>query len=217
MNVTRKFLFRAALLALLVVGGTVLVGCQSTDVVAKQAVTSFATVAENSNTGSDQNEVQTLTAPDGSSTFSWGPSTLAIATDVAPFVAAGLDTNKLPEGFTLEGETLQLAASITTDEPAEGENGMLTAIVEQNRDLLGYHDALGHFGFTIQEGSMFEWAKDAQTNDKDIVWVLNPEPFIEAGVDVANVEGWVFAKVEVMMDGKKVEVDKLLKPFDVVK
>jgi F420-0:gamma-glutamyl ligase len=62
---------------------------------------------------------------------------------------------------------------------------------------------------------MFEWAKDMTTNDKDIVFVLNPEVFINAGVDASNVEGWVFAKVETMDEsGKKIEVDKFLKPFD---
>ncbi len=52
-------------------------------------------------------------------------------------------------------------------------------------------------------------------NDKDIVWVLNPEPFIAAGVDPAKIKGWAFAKVETKDDaGKTVFVDKLLKPFD---
>jgi poly-D-alanine transfer protein DltD len=55
-----------------------------------------------------------------------------------------------------------------------------------------------------------------KTNDKDIVFVLNPQPFIDAGVDPSALESWVFAKVETMDDsGKKIEVDKFLKPFDV--
>lgn len=52
-------------------------------------------------------------------------------------------------------------------------------------------------------------------NDKDMVFALNPEVFIQAGVDPQKVEGWVFAKVETMdMNGKDKEVDKFLKPFD---
>jgi hypothetical protein len=62
---------------------------------------------------------------------------------------------------------------------------------------------------------MFEWAKDLSTNDKDIVFVLDPGPFIAAGVDPGRIEGWVFAKVPVMdASGKPVEVDKILKPYD---
>ena len=67
----------------------------------------------------------------------------------------------------------------------------------------------------ICNGNKFEWAKDLSANDKDIVFVLDPQVFTDAGVDVANVNGWIFAKVEVMDEsGNKVEVEKLLKPFN---
>ena len=46
-------------------------------------------------------------------------------------------------------------------------------------------------------------------NDKDIVFVLNPQPFIKAGVDPNKIDGWIYAKVG--------EDYKLLKPFDLVK
>ena len=62
---------------------------------------------------------------------------------------------------------------------------------------------------------MFEWAKDMASNDKDIVFVLNPEPFIAAGVDPSKIDGWIFAKVETKDEsGKTVFVDKLLKAFN---
>jgi hypothetical protein len=51
-------------------------------------------------------------------------------------------------------------------------------------------------------------------NDKDIVFVLNPDPWIAAGVDPNAVDGWAFAKVMVDVEGKPAEVDKILKPFD---
>jgi hypothetical protein len=47
--------------------------------------------------------------------------------------------------------------------------------------------------------------------------VLEPEPFIRAGVDPNGVEGWAFAKVTVDDEnGRPVVVDKLLKPFDLL-
>ena len=61
---------------------------------------------------------------------------------------------------------------------------------------------------------MFEWAKDMSINDKDMVFVVNPEPFIKAGVDPQNLSGWIFTKIPVEKDGKTVEVDKFLKIFD---
>jgi len=69
----------------------------------------------------------------------------------------------------------------------------------------------------VGDGSLFEWAKNLNTNDKDIVFVLNPEPFIMAGVDPNSIEGWTFTKVPVDDDkGKMIEVDKILKPFDLL-
>jgi hypothetical protein len=57
----------------------------------------------------------------------------------------------------------------------------------------------------------FEFAKDYQNNDKDIVFVLNAAPLKEAGVDVEHVEGWV---LKTMTDENGNDIDLLLKPFD---
>ena len=52
-------------------------------------------------------------------------------------------------------------------------------------------------------------------SDDGIHFNINPEPFIQAGVDPAKVDGWAFAKVETKDDsGKTIFVDKLLKPFN---
>ena len=45
--------------------------------------------------------------------------------------------------------------------------------------------------------------------------MLDPKLLIDAGVDPAKVNGWIFAKVEVKdVSGKPIEVEKFLKPFD---
>jgi hypothetical protein len=67
----------------------------------------------------------------------------------------------------------------------------------------------------MMNGNMFEWAKDMAKNNKDIVFVLNPEVFINVGVYPNSVERWVFAKVPTMDEkGNNIEVNKLLKSFD---
>jgi hypothetical protein len=72
-------------------------------------------------------------------------------------------------------------------------------------------------GHDLDNGNMFEWAKNLATNDKDIVFVLAPEPFIAAGTDPARIEGWAFTKVTVDdANGKPVQVDKILKPFNLL-
>jgi hypothetical protein len=55
---------------------------------------------------------------------------------------------------------------------------------------------------------------DNSVQDKDIVFVLNPEPLIAAGVDPEKVEGWTYAQVPIEENGKTTQVWKLLKPFD---
>jgi hypothetical protein len=52
-------------------------------------------------------------------------------------------------------------------------------------------------------------------NDKDIVFVVDPKILIDAGVDPAKVEGWVYDKVPLEdARGRKFEAEKFLRPFD---
>jgi len=53
-----------------------------------------------------------------------------------------------------------------------------------------------------------------EPQNKDIVFVLNPEPLIAAGVNAERVNGWVYAQVKVDIKGKKTDVWKFLKAFD---
>jgi hypothetical protein len=155
--------------------------------------------------------------------------------DAAPFLAAGLDVAKLPMadglGYKLEmgrfmlhfdwGTAALKAASDgskapdAATAPAAGLVATFKQIIASYRDRIGYHEKLDHYGFALGDGNMVEWAKDMATNDKDLVFVLNPAPLIAAGLDPNKVEGWVFAKVEIKdANGKAQLVDKLLKPFN---
>jgi hypothetical protein len=143
--------------------------------------------------------------------------------DAAPFIAAGLAAEKLPqtEGIKYEIEDgrfmlhFELRADAFDRSARKSLEATFAQIVKTQRSRIGYHEKLDHYGIKLGNGNMFEWAKDLAKNDKDIVWVLDPEPFIAAGVDPAKIESWAFAKVEMKDEaGKKVFVDKLLKPFD---
>jgi hypothetical protein len=93
----------------------------------------------------------------------------------------------------------------------------LQDLVHNHRAMLGYHVALGHFGLALGGGNMVEWAQDMRVNAKDIVFALNPQPFADAGVDVANVQGWVLADVPMMdAQGRKSTERKLLKFYNLV-
>ena len=74
---------------------------------------------------------------------------------------------------------------------------------------------LDHYGIDLSGGNKFEWAKDTGKNDKDIVFVVDPQILIDAGVSPEKIEGWTYATVEMLDDrGKKIEVQKFLKAFD---
>lgn len=139
---------------------------------------------------------------------------VVMSVDAAPFIAAGLDVTKLPDGLFVDGR-LNYVTSIEGNTTYANVTEAFTDIQSIQSDLVGYHAALDHYGLSLQDGNVFEWAADVNTNDKDIVFVLNPQTLIDAGTNVEAVDGWIFAEVEIMKaDGSMEMVPKLLKPFD---
>jgi hypothetical protein len=140
-----------------------------------------------------------------------GEEDLAIVTPLAPFVAAGLDLDNLSEGYRAD-ENLFYVTGSYGDGTGQQENvtDSLFESVTFDRDYLTYHEALDHYGIVLTNGK-FEYAKDFTANDKDIVFVLAADPLIELGVDVQNVEGWIFKTMD-NPDGTTIDV--LLKPYD---
>ncbi len=205
-----------------------LVGCSQLDVVGRASITSFDAVLKaipDKVQADEMNVGWSLSAPDDAVRFIWSEDysrspihDAMLEFDAQPFIEAGLDPSKLPENIQYYEDKLMVGTKFGSDELKYfGKATPLKAyeqIVNLYRDSIGYHTALDHYGVKLGNGNMFEWAKDMSTNDKDIVFVLNPEPFIAAGVDPNAVTGWVFAKVPVEENGETVEMDKFLKPFD---
>ena len=219
-----------ATLALAVLGTGLVAGCQSLDVVGQTATTTFEALLAKEG-GQAQPDATgaawVITAPGGqqfqfSRDFAGSGPDFQVTFDASPFLAAGLDPERLPaERYTFDPATKALALRFDLGNDAFTYAGEATAletfkqIVATHRDAIGYHAELDHYGIALGDGNMFEWAKDLATNDKDIVFVLNPAPFIAAGVDPAKVADWVFGQVLVKDDsGKEVKVDKFLKPYD---
>jgi hypothetical protein len=208
-----------------------LASCGNLDVVAKDSVRAFGEmVAALPKTPESTGRAWEISAPDGSAVFVFNKDfaettgmrgyNAYLSFPAGPFVEAGLDITKLPPDMISEGgNTIIVGASFNAEGkiyPAEDTAiASYSQLVDTARSRIGYHSALDHYGINLGGGNMFEWAKNLQTNDKDIVFVLNPAPFIEAGADPAKISGWVFAKVTADDEtGKPVESDKLLKPFN---
>jgi hypothetical protein len=194
-----------------------LVGCKATDSVAKYGVETFGAMVEKNNVYSEDNS-WAIEAPDKtkfnmSKDFSNNVD-FVIKMDAQPFTNSGLDVSKLPKTYVYndKDKTISIESNIGDtkfEDDKATSTDTLQDIVDNHRDVLGYHTKLKHYGLDLDNGNKFEWADDMATNDKDIVYVLNPEPFIKAGVDPNKIDGWAYAKVE--------DDYKLLKPFDIVK
>jgi hypothetical protein len=206
-----------------------IMACGKLDVVGQDSVRAFRALLDNAPRQIVTDETTggwTLFAPDGSTRFIWskdfGAGSLydvMIVFEARPFTDAGLDASRLPEGFTVLDGVI-MAGTKLGNEPLKypGDPAPIASyeqIVKLRRSSIGYHGAMDHYGVNLSGGNLFEWAKDMSTNDKDIVFVLNPEPFINAGVNPNAIEGWVFTGVTVDDEnGRPVEVNKILKPFD---
>jgi len=203
--------------------------CSKLDVVGNDSVRAFNDLLNNAAQlvkEDSANKGWSLSAPNGGACFIWSKNFAESPTydamlelTAAPFIAAGLDPSKLPDYFIFRDGMLTVGTKLGNESLSyKGEATPLASyeqIVKLKRGSIGYHMQMDHYGINLGNGNMFEWAKNLTTNDKDIVFVLDPAPFIAAGTDPARIEGWAFAKVTVDdANGKPVQVDKILKPFD---
>lgn len=219
----------------------VFVSCSEIDVVAKYADKSFSEILSASAkeiSFNSKGNTWTFESPSGdmlifSNDFARNTSSsglmdmdkpdIELIFDAEPFLSAGLDISKIPvtDGIKYELEDgkfmyhFELSSDVFKIDNTRSFKEVFKEIIRTQRNRISYHEALDHYGIKLLNGNMFEWAKDLAKNDKDIVFVLNPEPLIQAGLNPLNLKGWVFAKVEMKDEqGKIVLVDKLLKPFN---
>lgn len=202
--------------------------CQSTDVVGKFAVTSYKELLDTNKekvSFDEKNNHWVLISPSGEK-FKWSrdfnsdKSDAEFEIDAKSFIDAGLDVSKLSkEKFIYDEKSQKIIVPFEIGEDKFDYNkktepiDSFKQIVNTNRDIIGYHEKLDHYGIALGDGHKFEWAKDMSKNDKDIVFILDTKPFIDAGVNPNKVKDWAFAKVEEGKDKK--EVDKFLKPFNI--
>lgn len=211
----------AIIVLTLILAGALLAGCAGTDVVLKYSPGSLDAITKafpDLVTVSGDYAVFTV---DGVTSFKssldykkTGKDDMLFETPLKPFTDAGLDVTKLTEGYKVDNDKFYL----TTDYgDGTGTKDNLTDSVydaiRKDRMLLTYHQELDHYGVKLDKGK-FEWAKDYLKNDKDIVFVIAAKPLAELGVNVQNIEGWVF---KTMQDESGNDIDVLLKPYDLKK
>jgi hypothetical protein len=211
--------------------GFIVVSCEKLDVVGNDSIRSFGELLQNTTQSVSEDTMNggwSLSAPDNTARFIWSRNyaesslyDVMLEFDAAPFIAAGLNLSRLPDHFTFYENILMAGTKLGNDRlEYSGEITPLASyekIVKLKRSAIGYHMQMDHYGINLGNGNIFEWAKNLSTNDKDIVFVLEPEPFIKAGVNPNNIEGWLYAQVTVDdKNGKPIQVYKFLKPFNLL-
>lgn len=206
----------------LTLAAAALSACQATDVVAKRAALSMAALEPSLDIASADSSVA-LNFPSGDrAEFSLdmsGPIDVVVSLGGGPFLAAGLDPARLPEGWILRGDRLEAGFDLADEGSSLDKSlaGIVAALGRGARSRLGYHEELDHFGLELSPYLLLEWADEAEKNDKDLVLVLDPELIAGAGGDPALVEGWILADVTVKgPDGAMITKPKLLRPFQIV-
>ncbi|MDR3263672.1 MAG: hypothetical protein LBT30_05110 [Clostridiales bacterium] len=201
---------------LLIITAVVLTACSVTDVIANYAVKSFKDLSAELGEARYQYDSgqHTLISPNGKEKFLWGER-LAIEVDLSEFISAGLDVAKLTD-FDVNGNILAIelenAKTVTETEKFSA----LKKTVRTNRNALGFDEDMGHFGLSFGNEFAFEWAQHLDKNDKDMVFLLNPMPFIEAGLITEQLENWVYTKLKMMKDGKEYEAFMLVRFYDLI-
>ncbi len=207
-------------------------GCQATDLVAKVAVTSFDALTKaipDQVSYDSAKEGWAVTGLDGrdriilNKDFSSNQPDIALELDAAPFLDAGLDAEKLPKDqYLYDASTGKITMPFEYGADKFGENAKKSTldtfkqIVKTHRDIVGYHEEGDHYKISLGNGNLFAWAKDLSTNKTDIAFILNPGPWIKAGMDTGKIKEWIFVKMPVTdKDGKPAKVDVLMKGFDV--
>lgn len=211
----------AIIVLTIILAGVFLAGCAAADVVLKYSADSLNAITKAFPKIAGEADMETHYAPltvDGETSlivsrdFSrTGKDDLMIETPLKPFTDAGLDIARLGEGYKTKDDKFYLTSDYGE---GTGQKDNITdsifEAVKYDRKVLSYHQALDHYGVKLAKGK-FEWAKDYQKNDKDIVFVIAAKPLADIGVDVKNIEGWVF---KTMQEEDGSDIDVLLKPYD---
>ena len=160
-------------------------------------------------------------SPDGGARFVFSNDCAGLAVDAAPFIAAGLD----PVALNLDTSTHSTVYKSVFYELDLGfclpswdmlnRNVKDTAPEQFKADIkqlkTKYNNDTGYFSIDFDD-ALFEWASVSEENKTGIVFTLNPEPLIAAGVDPQKGEGWTYSQVKVT--GKKGQAWRFQKTAD---
>ena len=79
------------------------------------------------------------------------------------------------------------------------------------REYISFNAKTNRYILRIEAGNMFGWTKDINSEEASIVFILDPESFVEAGVDPEKIEGWLYIQLETEENGETINAYKFVK------
>ena len=164
-----------------------------------------------------------LTAPDGGAKLVFSNSSVWLAVDGTPFIAAGMDAALCPNmresvfykndiGFFLPGWDM-LNQNVKNTAAAQFEVNMQYLEITQTDET--YKITFADDGDIRPNSAVFEWTKDIEQSGHDVVFTLDAEPLLAVGVRPENVQGWEYVQISVELNGKVEQVWKFQKSFTI--
>ena len=186
------------------------------DVVANHAVKSFEDLVELEKKTGYGRPLYNVYSPGGTEVFSYGES-VKLTIDLGQFIAAGFDPRKFGGEPAWENSRFTFTSSHVKGVDVTDDHNVFDTfanVVRSNRHALEYHMDHDLFELHLGGGNTFRWAKDWRANTRGMTFVLNPQPFIEAGLETENLEGWTLANVNMMYGPESGQtVPRLLKNY----
>lgn len=152
----------------------------------------------------------------------------AMVVKAEPLINAGLDVGKLDKNVWIFEEAgkntmgmeqpavLILPYDISdTKLASKNSNDSMKALLEADSDNLIYHEDKQHYVLNLGGTNEAIWTEELGLNDSDMIFVLDAEPLIAAGLDIDKLEGsgWTFKKAS---EADKTP-DQIIKTYDLKK
>ena len=205
--------FAAAAYAVIVTASAIMLSDnRQLDVVARYAAASFLALGQEPEVTLDDGWPYVVRSPGGAEQFSYGENVRLIIA-AAPFIAAGLYTDRLEEGGII-AENYYLIFTSEDAAGAQSADNTIEALINSNRRNIHYH--MEHDLFELElDGHAFRWARDTQKNTLGMAFVLDPEPLIQAGLDPHALEGWSLVDIT-LNHGRGNTVPRLIKNYSFI-
>lgn len=168
--------------------------------------------------------------------FEWSKDMSANKADFAmvmladPLVEAGLDISKLDSNewlYEAAGKDemgvdlpnrLILPYNVSDEkQESNGSEDSMRRLLKADTESIKYHKDQKHYALKLGAGNEVQWTETLGINDADMIFVLNAEPLVNAGLDVTKLEGsgWVFKAASEDDMGMGPNPDQIVRIYDI--